>query len=171
MINTYIYEKVCEIVDKYGTRNPFQLLYEFGFQVYRSTLSSPKGYSIIANGIGYAGISESLDPIERRIVGAHEFGHLFLHADQLKVAMLKDMDLYRMCDKTEYEANLFAAELLLSDEEVAELAQMEQSDYFSMAKILYVSPELLSFKLFSMAKRGYQFNVPSNIDSGFLRKK
>lgn len=74
-------------------------------------------------------------------------------------------------DKTEYEANLFAAELLLSDNEVAELAQMEQSDYFSMAKILYVSPELLSFKLFSMAKRGYQFIVPSNIDSGFLRKK
>ena len=51
------------------------------------------------------------------------------------------------------------------------LAEMEQSDYFSMASILCVSPELLAFKLFGMAQRGFHYNVPSNIDSGFLGNK
>ena len=171
MKKTYIYDTVCELIDKYGTRNPFQLMESLNIQLFHSSLSTPKGYSIISYGIGYAAVSDTLDSYERRIVGAHELGHLILHADKLKVAAFRDWNLYKSNDKTEHEANLFAAELLLSDEEVVELAEMEQSDYFSMASILCVSPELLAFKLFGMAQRGFHYNVPSNIDSGFLGNK
>ena len=81
MKKTYIYDTVCELIDKYGTRNPFQLMESLNIQLFHSSISTPKGYSIISYGIGYAAVSDTLDSYERRIVGAHELGHLILHAD------------------------------------------------------------------------------------------
>ena len=49
-------------------------------------------------------------------------------------------------DRMEYEANVFAAEFMLSDDEVMESLEM-QMDFFQMARCLYVPPELLDFKL------------------------
>ena len=50
---------------------------------------------------------------------------------------MKDTVLYDMASQTEYEANLFAADLLLDDEEVHKLSQDEDMDYFNMCKSLY----------------------------------
>lgn len=46
----------------------------------------------------------------------------------------------------EYEANVFAAEFMLSDDTVLEALEM-QMDFYQTAKCLYVPPELLDFKL------------------------
>ncbi len=73
-----------------------------------------------------------------------------------------------MADKTEYQANLFAAELLIDDEDVEELARSEEMDYFTMAHCLSTDPQLLAFKLFSMAKRGYKYNSFITPKSDFL---
>lgn len=51
----------------------------------------------------------------KNIVAAHELGHIILHRSQLKMAPMKDDVLYNMRDNTEYEANLFAADLILDD--------------------------------------------------------
>ena len=55
---------------------------------------------------------------------------------------MKDTVLYDMASQTEYEANLFAADLLLDDEEIHKLSQDEDMDYFNMCKALYVTPDL-----------------------------
>lgn len=65
---------------------------------------------------------------------------------------------------------MFAADLLVSDEDVVDLVEKDDLDYYTMASILYVSPELLSFKLYSMTRRGYHYNIPGGIDSAFLAK-
>jgi hypothetical protein len=42
-------------------------------------------------------------------------------------------------------------------------------DYFRICKELYVRPDLMSFKLFSMIQRGYQYNLPQGLNSTFLK--
>ena len=69
------------------------------------------------------------------------------------------------------EANLFAANLLLSDTDIEKMSQNEDMDYFQMCQSLYLSPELVSFKLFSLTKRGHAYNMPLNLNSKFLGNK
>ena len=69
------------------------------------------------------------------------------------------------------EANLFAANLLLSDTDIEEMSQNEDMDYFQICQSLYVSPKLVSFKLFSLTKRGHAYNMPLNLNSKFLGNK
>ena len=42
---------------------------------------------------------------------------------------MKDDVLYNMRDNTEYEANLFAADLILDDKEIADLSKNEDLNY------------------------------------------
>ena len=76
-------------------------------------------------------LSSFLSEEEKRIVAAHELGHIVLHRRQLKMAPMSDNRLYNMTDETEYQANLFAADLLISDKDVADLSKNEELDYFS----------------------------------------
>ncbi len=78
--------------------------------------------------------------------------------------------LYNMMDSTEYEANLFAADLLLEDDDVAEMSKNEDLNYFSFCSSLDASPELMSFKLYSLMKRGQAYHMPMEIQSNFLAK-
>ena len=54
-------------------------------------------------------------------------------------------------------------------EAIEELTEQEDMDYFRMCKELYVSPDLMSFKLFSMIQRGYRYNLPQGLNSTFLK--
>ena len=63
----------------------------------------------------YVMISSFLSEEEKMIVAAHELGHIILHRSQLKMAPMQDDTLYNMTDNTEYQANLFAADLLIED--------------------------------------------------------
>lgn len=77
---------------------------------------------------------------------------------------------YNMRDNTEYEANLFAADLILDDKEIADLSKNEDLNYFGLCSCLNSSPELMSFKLYSLIKRGQNYNMPLEIQSNFLAK-
>ena len=61
----------------------------------------------------YVMLSSFLSEEEKRIVAAHELGHIMLHRSQLKMAPMSDNRLYNMINETEYQANLFAADLLI----------------------------------------------------------
>ena len=88
------------------------------------------------------------------------------------MAPMKDSILYNMTDATEYEANLFAADLLLADEDIAKISQNEDLNYFGLCSTLDTTPELMSFKLYSLIQRGnYHYNMPMTIDSKFLGNK
>lgn len=97
-------------------------------------------------------------------------GHITLHRPQLKMAPMKDDVLYNMRDNTEYEANLFAADLILDDKEIEDLSKDEDLNYFGLCSYLNSSPELMSFKLYSLIKRGQNYNMPMEIQSNFLAK-
>ena len=168
MKRNYIYDCVYELIDRYNTSDPFELMKHLGIYCESSNLEHLKGYCVIIHGIKFIAINENLSRIERKIVAAHELGHIILHSDKLKAAAHEDMNIYHVTDKTEYQANMFAAELLIDDDEVDDLAKTEGIDFCSMAKTLYTNPQLLTFKLFGMAKRGYNYHFPIPPHSDFL---
>ena len=87
------------------------------------------------------------------------------------MAPMKDSLLYNMTDRTEYEANLFAADLLLPDEEVFDASHDNELDYFGLCSTLNTTPDLMSFKLYSLIRRGNkEYQIPIGIDSRFLGK-
>ena len=106
---------------------------------------SLKGFCFISCQTTYVVINTILADAVKQIVAAHELAHIILHRSQLKIAPMKDTVLYNMASLTEYEANLFAADLLLDDEEIHKLSQDDDMDYFNMCKSLYVTPDFMSF--------------------------
>ena len=129
-----------------------------------------KGYCFMSCKTIYVMISSFLSEEEKMIVAAHELGHIILHRSQLKMAPMQDDTLYNMTDNTEYQANLFAADLLINDGEIEDMVQNEDLDYFGLCSSLNATPELMSFKLYSLTKRGQAYHMPMEIQSNFLAK-
>ena len=70
-------------------------------------------------------IKNDLHPVMENIVLLHELGHDALHREEAtKVGGFKEFEIFNMRDnRMEYEANLFAAQISLSDEDFLELAE------------------------------------------------
>ena len=140
------------------------------FDEFQSKLLEQFQISVIEHRGRYVMISSFLSEEEKMIVAAHELGHIILHRSQLKMAPMQDDTLYNMTDNTEYQANLFAADLLIDDEEIEDMVQNEDLDYFGLCSSLNATPELMSFKLYSLTKRGQAYHMPMEIQSNFLAK-
>lgn len=165
----YIYETTARIIKKYGTRDPLKLLMRLGTVIQESySFSSLKGYCFYANRTYYVAVNGNLHENEKRIILAHEAGHIILHKERLKNSPLKELRIYDEASLMEYEANLFAADFLISDEDIEVLS--ESSSFFDIACKLCVSEDLLGFKIESMKKRGYKYSSPLIPDSAFLKK-
>ena len=189
MRNTYIYTETKKLIKKYGTRDPFEIMDQMNIVVGEtSRYKTLKGYCFMSCKTIYVMISSFLSEEEKMIVAAHELGHIILHRSQLKMAPMQDDTLYNMTDNTEYQANLFAADLqslhhqseyqanlfaadlLIDDEEIEDMVQNEDLDYFGLCSSLNATPELMSFKLYSLTKRGQAYHMPMEIQSNFLAK-
>ena len=139
MRNTYIYTKTAKLIKKFGTRDPFEIMDQMHIVVMESSrYQKLKGYCFMSCKTIYVMISSFLSEEEKKIVAAHELGHIILHRSQLKMAPMKDDTLYNMMDNTEYQANLFAADLLIDDEDIAKMVQNEDLDYFGLCSSLYM---------------------------------
>ena len=104
--------------------------------------------------------------IRDRVILAHEIAHSVLHANI--TAAFHEFTLFDDTDRQEYEANLFAAELLLSDDCVLN-ALNEDQFFFQAAKALYVPAELLDFKFRVMKRKGYKLESPIVSHGNFLK--
>ena len=112
MSRLYVYQKIEKLVRRHGTRDPFELLDAMHVQVrFYFDLHSTKGFSRYFLRQYFVGINGNLPGEEQRIVAAHELGHIVLHAQALKSSPLFDTAVYDKRSGTEYEANLFAADL------------------------------------------------------------
>ena len=171
MKNGYIYDETQKLIRKYKTRDPFKIMDNMHVIVGESSsFQKLKGFCFMSCKTIYVQISSFLSEEEKQIMAAHELGHIILHRTQLKMAPMKDDTLYNMQDNTEYQANLFAADFLLSDADIADMAHNEDLDYFSLCSTLNSTPELMSFKLYSLTKRGQAYHMSMEIQSNFLAK-
>ena len=120
-MNLGIYEDAERLALRYDTRDPFELLdamhvvLEFSDSFEKTGL---KGFCTVMNKTRYVVINGKLSSVEKRVVAAHEAGHLIRHASDLQIGAFKDNDIYMATGKKEREANVFAADFLIQDEDV-----------------------------------------------------
>ncbi|MGN1120146.1 MAG: ImmA/IrrE family metallo-endopeptidase [Oscillospiraceae bacterium] len=162
----HIIDEARLVREEYGGRDVFETAENSGVKVWFRQLGSLKGFYLCENGVRYIIINEALDRSEKRVVCAHELGHDRLHRE-LSAGGIRENTMLLSCDKTEREANLFAAELLISDEEI--LSELEYCrDIDMVAYELGFPRELISLKLELLNFAGGSFTV-GETESCFLR--
>ncbi|MDY4595698.1 ImmA/IrrE family metallo-endopeptidase [Faecalimonas umbilicata] len=113
-----IKERVNEIVQKYGTRNPLKIAKAMDAILVFHPLDGVRGFYhyFQRNHIIY--VDERLPENEMLFVIAHELGHLFLHKDSNAIFM--DTRTNFVTNKFEIEADRFALNLLIQDSDIEE---------------------------------------------------
>ena len=165
----YIQNVANELIKKFDTRDPFQLCQAIGVEVFYADLGSLKGMYKYLKKNRFAVINENLDSFTKTLVCAHELGHDILHQNLARKVCLQEFILYDMKSRPEYEANLFASEILLPDDIILALAR-EGYDIEQISKELCTDINLIALKVSSMNTRGYRFNNTIDAKSDFLRK-
>lgn len=112
-------DTVRKIVAKYKTRDPFEIADVMGVVTITEDLSgSTNGFYFYHNRSGVICIDSKLSEEMARVVCAHELGHYVLHREDNSV-FLKSFTFYTT-NKSEIQANRFAAHLLVPDETLLE---------------------------------------------------
>lgn len=109
---------VNRLVRFYKTRDPFEMIKGMNIILVNYPLEGVRGFYqyFQRNNIIY--LDEKLSDSERRFVLAHELGHMILHKKSNAIFM--DTRTQFNTSKYEQEANLFAMELLLPDQIIAD---------------------------------------------------
>jgi Zn-dependent peptidase ImmA (M78 family) len=112
-------------------------------------------------------LNSNLSDFEKKTVCAHEIGHDRFHRALAGSLVLQEFGLYDMRTHTEYEANIFAGELLIGDDDIFSLMEYEY-DFGQIAGELGVDYNLVLIKTDELRKRGYDVQVPYRPQSDFL---
>ena len=164
-----IYHKASELIKKYNTRDPFQIAEGLGVTImFRDDFKNLKGmYKVILRN-RYVFINSNLEPEMQALVCAHELGHDLFHRVFLKSSVFQEFVLYDTKSKPEYEANIFASELLLDDEVVYSFFK-EGYDVYQIATILGIDINLLLIKVHELHKRKVDLKSLGLPKSNFLK--
>lgn len=170
------YADICRAVEKvirkHGENDPFRLCDDMGIVLIPHSLGTGegaiKGFFLENKRVKTITYNSDLPEVIRRIIVAHEIGHAELHC-RSGVHAFHDVGIFDESTAFEKEANLYAAELLLKDEDVLEKLN-EDNTFFSAASALKVPVELLDFKFRIMKWKGYKLTEPPvSSRSDFLR--
>lgn len=150
-----IRKKVQKIKSKYKTNNPYVLIDYLNIRLkyFPSSTSSLLGmYTKILNG-RFIFLSSELDYKERSII-AHEIGHDQLHRFMMKKNGLTSFNCASYINnRYEKEANIFAAELLISDKSILNMIE-DEIPINTFAYENGVIKEFVEIKLENMYKLG-----------------
>ena len=168
-----ITSKVEKIQSKYAETDPIKLCQHLNIiLLYRpmgAYTGSCKGFYIQQSRRQVIVVNSDLDEQFLRVILSHELGHAVLHRNVAGMNSFHDFTLFNEISFYEYEANIFAAELLLADREVLSLLQ-DGLTVFDAASIQGVPAELLDFKLRILQRRGYsEIKLPLQARGDFLK--
>lgn len=155
-----------KLLNRYGGRDVFETAENSGANVWFRELGGLKGFYICENGARYIVVNEELDDVLKKVVCAHELGHDTLHRE-LSSGGIREGTLFLDTNKTEREANLFAACVLVSDEEILDAISCH-ADIASVSATLNMPQEIITYKLEAMNFKGYDFKT-DEIKSDFLK--
>lgn len=170
------YGEIVDAVEKmkrrYRESDPFKLCKAMDIKVIFSALGTEedaiKGFFLEAKRIRTITINSDLPLIIQRFIVCHELGHAVLHRN-CGIHAFHDVGLFDESSLYEKDANLFAAEFLLGDDDVLQTLN-EDNSFFKAAASLGVPIELLDFKFRVMKWKGYKMiEPPISARSDFLR--
>lgn len=167
-----IIESVEEIKRRYDETDPFRLCAAMGililYQPFGKEENSIKGFFLECCRIRTITLNADLRGTDdERVILAHEMGHAVLHSEK-GLHAYRDSSPLDDTRKLESEANLFAAELLLDDDDV--LDALSDYGYYGAASSLRVPYQLLGFKLSAMRQKGLNVPAPPELPQGNFLK-
>ncbi|PKM71869.1 MAG: hypothetical protein CVU91_11990 [Firmicutes bacterium HGW-Firmicutes-16] len=174
MKNDYALSELERIKSEYGQLEPAKLAEELKVIVRYEPMGvydgCCKGFFITACRQKHITVNADLLEELQRVILMHELAHAVLHSKSSGTAAFHDFAVFDKAGGKEYEANIFAADYLMKDEDV--LAHLNDDiSFFGAAARLGVPPELMDFKFRLMKRRGYEFIEPPLMATGdFLRK-
>ena len=154
-----IVKKANKIVDLCGTRDPLRIAKELGIEVLYYPFNRQRGaYKVIMRN-RFMFIKNDLHPVMEKIVLLHELGHDSLHRDEAtKIGGFEEFNIFDMRDnRMEFEANVFASQIALPDDDFIELAERGY-DTQQIARALRSDINLVAIKGDLLRSQGYQFN-------------
>ena len=109
---------VDNLCKKYKTRNPYELIDAMGIILqYGENMEKVRGFYLYANRIKLICVGNGLPEHIEGFVISHELGHAVMHK-QSSAPFLQST--FLSLDRMEIEANKFATELVIPDEEIME---------------------------------------------------
>ena len=164
-----IHEKARSLTQHFGTNDPIRLAKEMGIKVYDvPTLTELLGMYVCRWKSRIILMNPNINDVLYRMVLAHEIGHDQLHRELAASGDLREFELFNMVDMTEYEANAYAAHILIDDDEMMELLR-NGYDLAQAASSLRVNINLLLIKTQEMRRMGMDLRLPFDPDAKFFR--
>ena len=170
MANTSeIVRKANHLVKECGTRDPNRIARELGIEVMPCDFKRQKGaYKVILRN-RFIFIKQDLHPVMSNIVMLHEIGHDILHqSEAIAAGGFKEFNIFNMQDiRMEYEANIFASQVALDDDEFLELCE-KGYDIQQIARALHSDINLVALKSDTLISQGYRLRQQEH-NNDFLK--
>ena len=166
-----IYNQAEAMARRCRTRNPEEIAADLGIKIIEvDNCTDFLGMYMVRWKHRMIFLNRMMEYYVRMVVIAHELGHDTRHRSLAKKDSMKEFSLFNMKGKTEYEANAFAAHLLITNDAIIELAK----DGYTAEQIaceLKVMPELVLIKVQELNRMGYEdLRLPDEPDACFLAK-
>ena len=163
-----IYRKANNLVQAHGSRNAIEIARSSGIIVhYVDYFKDLLGLYLYKLETASIFLNNKLDEYMVQVVGAHELGHDQLHRDIAENGF-QEFELFRMSNSTEYEANAFAAHLLIDTDECMDIVR-NGYDVVTAAKMMNTEINLLLIKLQELQRLGYDSRMPMAPHGDFLK--
>ncbi|MCK9457450.1 MAG: ImmA/IrrE family metallo-endopeptidase [Candidatus Ozemobacteraceae bacterium] len=171
-----IYKKATALINKHKTRNSAKIAENLGIKIYyRSNFTDLLGMYTVVQRQRCIFLNNNLGYEDSQIVIAHEIGHDLIHRRMAQNSGHKEFMLFDLNSRPEYEANAFAAHILLDEKEIEPLIT-DGVSLEAAAKQLNTNINLLSIKIIEMSKLDLNFNqkfdlkrLPQIPKSNFLK--
>lgn len=143
-------EYVQKVIRKYKTRSPYELTSSMGVILHREELGGILGYYYKVFRIKHIVLNSDLEYMspEEKYVLSHELGHSVVHPDA-NTPFLR-ANTYLSVDRMEIEANKFAMQLLISDDDIREYATEQQYTIDMLARMWGYEKKLIELRLKEM---------------------
>lgn len=154
--NESITNLAVQLQRRFDTRNPFRIAERLGIDViYTDQLKRLKGMYRVIKRNRFIILNSKNSERMSRIVCAHELGHDQLHRRFAGDQALQEFELYDMSTRREYEANIFAAGLLLDTDELLEMIA-DGYDTLQIASATETDINLVALRVNCLIQDGYR---------------
>ena len=154
----YIIKVADDAVKEHDTRSGTALAEALDMTIIETSFKEQKGVYICIEDLPYIILNQDLSDEMRNIVILHEIGHHLLHREMANT--FHETNLFDMsCHNMEYEANLFAAQVMLPDNETIEYIKSGYT-ISQIAAVMNSDVNLVAMKATDLKRRGLELNIP-----------
>ena len=167
----YICREVEKLKKKYHETDPFKLCEDMGIILLHTPMGTYpgacKGFFLTQSRKRSITINSDLPESLQRIIVTHELGHAVLHAKAVGVKAFHDFELFDSTSLMEYEANIFATQIALPDDDFLELVE-HGYDVQQIADAMYSDVNLVALKADTLISQVYRLRS-QKYKNDFLR--